>query len=271
MKRIVPEQRSEHVGRMKMSYAPLYGGTITITAPHLARFRRNLLQWASGAGRQFFWRERPVSPYEILVVEILLSRTRAEAVQPVALRLIEQFPTAQALAIADAEAVERIVYSLGLYRKRAGRLVSCAQTLVERYGGRVPSRLEELTEFPYVGRYAANAVMCFAYGQRRPVIDANVSRVHQRVFSLPRPPARLSSAHDLWEFATAVLPRKHVKEFNWALLDLGGTICIPRCRRARTSGALPGNGADFCARLVRMGRGAYLRTAAFCLRTARPT
>jgi hypothetical protein len=43
------------------------------------------------------------------------------------------------------------------------------------------------------------------------------------------------------------------------------------CRRARTSGALPGNGADFCARIMRMTRGAYLRTAASCLRTSYPT
>jgi hypothetical protein len=48
-------------------------------------------------------------------------------------------------------------------------------------------------------------------------------------------------------------------------------IAIPMCRGARTSRAIPGNGARFCARLVRMRRGAYLRTTAFCLRTARPT
>jgi adenine-specific DNA glycosylase len=52
---------------------------------------------------------------------------------------------------------------------------------IEKYCGRVPRRLEELTDLPYVGRYAANAVMCFAYGNRRPVIDANVSRVYQRI------------------------------------------------------------------------------------------
>ena len=43
------------------------------------------------------------------------------------------------------------------------------------------------------------------------------------------------------------------------------------CRGARTSSVLPENHADFCARMRRMTRDAYLRTAAFCLRTARPT
>jgi hypothetical protein len=42
------------------------------------------------------------------------------------------------------------------------------------------------------------------------------------------------------------------------------------CRPARTSGALPGNGADFCARIMRLARGAYLRTAASYLRMSRP-
>jgi hypothetical protein len=40
------------------------------------------------------------------------------------------------------------------------------------------------------------------------------------------------------------------------------------CRRARTSSVLPENHANFCARIARMGRGAYLRTAASCLRTS---
>jgi hypothetical protein len=42
------------------------------------------------------------------------------------------------------------------------------------------------------------------------------------------------------------------------------------CRCARTSSAIPENSVDFCARMVRMTRGAYLRTAASCLRTTSP-
>jgi hypothetical protein len=43
---------------------------------------------------------------------------------------------------------------------------------------------------------------------------------------------------------------------------------IVNCRGARTSRVIPGNRGAFCAHLVRMTRGAYLRTAASCLRTS---
>jgi hypothetical protein len=53
--------------------------------------------------------------------------------------------------------------------------------------------------------------------------------------------------------------------------DRDRPLILGTCSRARTSGALPQNGANFCARIMRMTRNAYLRTAAFCLRTSCPT
>ena len=81
---------------------------------------------------------------------------------------------------------------------------------------------------PYVGRYAANAIACVAFGQHLPVIDANVSRIYQRMFSLPDPPDRLASAHDLWNLAARIVPHGRAKEFNWAILDLGGLVCTAK-------------------------------------------
>lgn len=92
----------------------------------------------------------------------------------------------------------------------------------------MPSELDKLLDLPYVGRYAANAVLCFAYGVRVPVVDSNVARVYSRVFDITPGAKRLSSAHALWDFAREVLPRKRIKEYNWALLDLGGTVCRAR-------------------------------------------
>ena len=196
----------------------------------LTSVRRALLAWARTAGRRFFWRKREVSPFALLVTEILLSRTRAQSVEPVALRLLARFGQPTDLAMADIPEVERILRPLGLHRKRASRLVECARQLVSRFNGQVPSSPDELMTLPYVGRYAANAVACFGFGQRRAVIDANVSRVYQRLFSLPPPPARLSAADGLWEFGRRLLPHRGLsaRAFNWAILDLGGTICTPR-------------------------------------------
>lgn len=190
--------------------------------------RRALLKWGDDEGRSFFWRRPGVAPFTVLVVEILLTKTRAEMVAPVAPRLLARFPSPTALAKADRRVLERLLYPLGLHRKRARQLIACANVLIERHGGEVPRTVDALIRLPSVGRYAANAIALVAFGQRRSVIDANIARIYGRVFSLAAPPPRLSAAHGLWALASRVLPRTRSKEFTWAVLDLGGTVCAAR-------------------------------------------
>lgn len=194
----------------------------------LRRAREKIIEWAREDGRHFFWREHGADPFAVLVAELLLTRTRAESVEPVAQKLLARFPDAVALAGADLEEVERVLFPLGLHRKRARHLVACAKRLVHGFGGSVPRRIDEMLTLPYVGPYAAHAVACVAFDAVEPVLDVNVARVYRRVFSLPPPPARLSAAADLWAFAARLVPLRRAREFNWALLDLGGTICTAR-------------------------------------------
>lgn len=195
-------------------------------------FRRALLVWARRDGRRFFWREPGLTPFAALVTEILLTKTRAALVDIVARRVLERYPTITKLADASAADLETLLFPLGLHRKRAASLTACAQAVRDRHGGVVPPTLSELLELPAIGRYAANAIACVVYDRQVAVLDANVSRIYQRVFSLPRPPDRLAAAHDLWRIAEQMIPDGRAKEYNWAILDLGGTICTakaPRC------------------------------------------
>lgn len=198
--------------------------TVRDRAPSI---RRALLRWGKLHGRHFFWRGPGLSPFSILVVEILLTKTRAEVVEPVALRILNRFPDAGTLARANPRTLERLLYPLGLHRKRARQMIACARILGEQHGSEVPTTVEDLLKLPSVGRYAANAIALVAFGQRRPVLDANLARIYGRVFSLA-PPPRINSAHELWNLARRLLPRKRAKEFCWAALDLGGTICVAR-------------------------------------------
>ncbi len=155
-------------------------------------------------------------------------------VAPIAATLLDRYRDPAALADARLRDLQQLLYPLGLHRKRARHLKACARILVERHDGLVPPSVPELIELPFIGRYAANAIACVAFDMPVAVLDANVSRIYQRVFSLKPPPPRLASAHDLWDFAGRVLPRQRAKQFNWAILDLGGTVCIarsPACAR----------------------------------------
>jgi A/G-specific adenine glycosylase len=190
--------------------------------------RRSLKAWLPDIRRTFFWREERLKSFEVLLVEVLLARTRAESAEVVARRLIRAYPDATALSKAQLENVRKILYPLGLQDKRARALRKLGAELASKYKGMVPSNLRDLMTLPYVGRYAANAVLCFAFGQRRPVVDANVARIFSRFLGIDPPFGKLESAEQYWELAKRATPRKGVRYHNWSLLDLGSLVCTPR-------------------------------------------
>jgi A/G-specific adenine glycosylase len=193
-----------------------------------ASFAARVIAWGREHGRRFRWREPGLSTFELLLTEVLLARTRAAAVVPVVHDLLSRYPDAVSLAGASQPELQAILEPLGLFRKRARALIPLAQALVDRHGGTVPTRLEELLPLPYVGRYAANAYLCFGLGRRRPVVDANVARLLDRYWGLTPWRGKLEHAEGHWAFAEALLPEAGVQLYNWTLLDLGATVCKPR-------------------------------------------
>lgn len=169
-----------------------------------------------------------MEPYESLVVEVLLARTRAESVEPVARDFLDRYPSPAALQDAKTEAVEDLLRPLGLFRKRAGALLDCAERLVTDLGGEVPEDVEDLQELSYVGRYAANAILCFGFGRVRPVVDSNVARVFRRYFDLREPKSKLGNDELYWKVAAQLIPKENTRHYNWSLLDLGAAICTPQ-------------------------------------------
>lgn len=203
-------------------------GTGTATASRITNLRRLLLAWGEAHSRNFYWRNPNTTPFGILVTEILVARTRAQSVDPVVRRVMRRFPVPERLAAASHVTLAAILRPLGLHRTRARLLLRCAKVLVADHSGAVPSSVAKLMELPYVGRYAANAVASAAFGQPRAVLDANVARIYRRVFSIPVTDERLTVAEELWKLAERILSKSRSREFNWAILDLGGTICTPR-------------------------------------------
>jgi A/G-specific adenine glycosylase len=206
-----------------------------VTLPNSDRrqwFRRRLLAWYRQHGRDLPWRETR-DPYSVLVSEIMLQQTQVDRVLPKYEEWLLRYPTFAALAEADEREVIRTWYPLG-YNIRPRRLQAIARESVERFDGTLPDDEETLLSFKGIGAYTAGAVRSFAFGKRAAILDTNVARVLFRVF-VGRGDARSHAMkNNLWTLSRAVLPHRHVYDFNQALMDFGATVCAARAPRCES-------------------------------------
>jgi A/G-specific adenine glycosylase len=194
------------------------------------RFRRVLLGWYRRHGRDLPWR-RTSDPYHILVSEVMLQQTQVDRVLPKYHEWLGKYPSLAALACASEEEVSQTWRPLG-YNIRPRRLHAIARESVARYGGQLPSDQETLLSFKGIGAYTAGAIRSFAFRERAAIVDTNVARVLFRVFVRRGDPKAHAMKKHLWAVSDALVPRRHVFDFNQALMDLAATISLaprPKC------------------------------------------
>jgi A/G-specific adenine glycosylase len=187
----------------------------------LARLRASLGAWGPAEGRMYPWRESP-DPYLRLVAEVLLQRTRADAVASVWPGFVRSFPTPERLARVAEDRIALTIRPLGLVRKRARYLKRLAEALTE--SGAVPTDLGTLSALPGVGPYSAAAFLTSWRGVRTAPVDANIRRVLGRV-ALGVETADEQEAKTL---VKRLLSRGDATTILYALLDLGNAPCRPR-------------------------------------------
>jgi len=112
--------------------------------------------------------------------------------------------------------------------KRAVLLKKLANELLKNHGGAIPASQDDLLKLPGVGRYSANAVLCFAYGKDAPLVDVNAIRVFQRVFSVKSQKRRIKDDTTFWEFVAETIPKGKAREFNLAIIDFAHEVCRPK-------------------------------------------
>jgi len=200
-----------------------------IASRDAARFRRTLSRWGAQNRRSFPWRQTS-DPFRILIAEVLLQRSRGVTVAKVYERLFSRWPDAEHLARARVDPIESVIRPVGL-TSRAAKLRDLARSVVDL--GEVPDSLEGLLALPGVGRYAAGAALAVAFNKRSAVVDGVTARVYRRYFGLA---GDLPAVNDkkLWSVVTDVTPKRSVKEWNWAVLDLAATVCLPKVPRCST-------------------------------------
>jgi endonuclease-3 len=118
---------------------------------------------------------------QLLVALILAAQARDELVNDITAELFRSKKTAGDYARTPLAELQQRIQRINFYRNKSKAIQSCCQMLVERFGGKVPNRLEDLLTLPGVGRKTANIVLGNAFGQDTIGVDTHVMRVSQRL------------------------------------------------------------------------------------------
>jgi A/G-specific adenine glycosylase len=191
-------------------------------------FVERLLRWhaESEHHRKYPWRDTR-DPYRILIAELLLQRTNAEAVVPVYMEWVRRWP--QPNRLPRRSALVKLVAPLGL-PTRVPRMLEILNRLRKEFGGVVPEDPDRLADLLGRGKsYLRNAIAILAYEQPVAAVDRTVARVISRVF-LGREPSkgRPHSEKAILQIAKSLVPKDKPRQYHLALLDYAALVCVPR-------------------------------------------
>jgi endonuclease III len=121
------------------------------------------------------------NPYELTVSVILSAQCTDKRVNMITPAFFIQFPTVEKLAAARHEEVFELIRSCSYPNNKTIHLIGMAGMVVEKFGGIIPSDVDDLQKLPGVGRKTANVVAAVAFNQPRMAVDTHVHRVSARL------------------------------------------------------------------------------------------
>lgn len=179
-------------------------------------------------------------PLQLLVATVLSAQCTDARVNLVTPALFARYPSAADYAVAAPEDVEEIIRSTGFFRSKAAAITGIGRVLVERHGGEVPGRLEDLVTLPGVGRKTANVVLGNAFGVPGITVDTHVGRLARRLgWTRSTDPVEVEA--DL----AALFPPEEWTMLSHRLIFHGRRTCFarkPACRRCPIAHLCPSAG-----------------------------
>lgn len=166
-------------------------------------------------------------PWQLLVATVMSAQTTDENVNRVAPEVFARWPEPAALAAADPEEVEGVIFSTGFYRQKTKSIIALSQDLIERFDGEVPRTLEELVTLRGVGRKTASVVLAEEWDLPAIAVDTHVKRVAHRLgLTDETDPDRVErDLRDLY-------PRDRWSGISMRFIQFGRDVCDarrPRC------------------------------------------
>ncbi len=186
--------------------------------------REKILKWFKQYGRDFPWRHTD-DPYQIMIAEFMLHRTKAEQVVPVYMDFLEEYPDIISLASASEKEMKKFTACLGLHWRHKN-FIKAARYISDNRNGIFTDSIERLSKIPGVGEYISCAIRIIAYNKPAPVVDSNIARFFNRFYNLNLS-GEIRRKKIIYEKSKEFFNTKKCKELLFAIIDFCSLICKP--------------------------------------------
>ena len=164
------------------------------------------------------------TPFELLVAVMLSAQCTDARVNIVTKSLFKIANTPEQFAKMQVEDIEKLISSISFYKNKAKHIKECSIQIIEKYGGKVPETMEELTTLSGIGRKSANVIMLEAFNNCQGIaVDTHALRLSNRL-GLSKETDPLKVEQDLLK----KIPKKYWKLVNHLLVYHGREICDAR-------------------------------------------
>ncbi len=177
-------------------------------------------------------------PFQVLIATMLSAQTKDAVTHAASTRLFRVARTPRTLAALSEARIRKLIYPVSFYRVKAHHVREACRQIVERLGGRVPDRMEDLLTLPGVGRKTANLVLILSHASRENIcVDTHVHRIANRL-GWVRTKTPEQTEHALYR----VVPKRLWPVVNLRLVTWGQNVCrpvYPRCPVCAISALCP--------------------------------
>jgi endonuclease-3 len=168
-------------------------------------------------------KDQQEDPFQVLIATMLSAQTRDAVTAAASERLFRVARTPRTMAKLPVEKIQALIYPVSFYRNKAVHVRQACEQIMTRYGGRVPSTMEELLTLPGVGRKTANVVLNVAFGEPTIAVDTHIFRVGNRTGLAPGKTPR-----EVEDKLVKVVPKKYMLHAHHWLILHGRYICVAR-------------------------------------------
>lgn len=187
-----------------------------ITEKEIKNFQSKIYNFYNKNKRDFVWRN-DITPYKIVVSEIMLQQTQTGRVIAKFHEWMKKFPDFETLAKASVQQVLIAWQGLG-YNRRGLALHEIAKKIISEHNGILPNDPDVLETFKGIGPNTAGSICAFAFNRSVTFIETNIRTVFIYEFFKDQ-----KDIHDkqLLPLITATVDHENARAWYYALMDYG--------------------------------------------------